>query len=63
MKANYTEICRIGNLEADFQKVTFVQFFWNFQNIVVKYQLFKFEEEEKEEEKQNRQKFPKITLL
>ena len=26
MNANYTEICRVGNLEADFQQVPFVQF-------------------------------------
>ena len=27
MKANFTEICRVGNLEADFQQVPLVQFF------------------------------------
>ena len=36
MHANYAEICRVGNLEADFQQVLLVQFFWNFHNIVVK---------------------------
>ena len=30
MNANYAEICRVGNFEADFQQVTLVQFFWNF---------------------------------
>ena len=38
MTANYAEICRVGNLESDFQQVLLVQFFWNFHNIVVKYQ-------------------------
>ena len=32
MNANYAEIYRIGNLEADFQQVPLVQFFWNFHN-------------------------------
>ena len=27
MNANYAEICRVGNLVADFQQVPFVQFF------------------------------------
>ena len=27
MNANYAEICRVGNLKADFQQVRFVQFF------------------------------------
>ena len=34
MNANYAEICRIGNMEADFQQVTLVQIFENFHNIV-----------------------------
>ena len=38
MNANYAEICRVGNLEADFQQVSLVQFFWNFHKIVVKHQ-------------------------
>ena len=38
MNANYAEICRVGNLEADFQQVLLVQFFWNFHNIIVKHQ-------------------------
>ena len=38
MKANYAEICRVGNLGADFQQVLLDQFFWNFHSIVVKYQ-------------------------
>ena len=38
MNANNAEICRVGNLEADFQQVLLVQFFWNFHNIVVKHQ-------------------------
>ena len=42
MNANYAEICRIGNLEADFEQVPFVHFFLNFHNIVVKHQRFKF---------------------
>ena len=45
MIANYAEICRVGNLEADFQQVSLVQLFWNFHNIVVKRQLFKFSKE------------------
>ena len=27
MNANYAEICRVGNLEADFQQVPLVKFF------------------------------------
>ena len=38
MNANYAEIRRVGNLEADFQQVPFVKFFWKFHNIVVKHQ-------------------------
>ena len=34
MNANHAEICRVGNLEADFQQVGLIQFFWNFHNIV-----------------------------
>ena len=40
MNENYAEICRVGNLEADFQQVSLVQFFWNFHNIVVKHHYF-----------------------
>ena len=36
MDANYADICRVGNFEADFQQVQLVQFFWNFHNILVK---------------------------
>ena len=38
MNANFAEICRVDNLEADFQQVPLVQFFCNFHNIVVKHQ-------------------------
>ena len=44
MNAIYAEICRAGNLEADFQQVMLVEFFWNFHNIDVKHKLFKFGE-------------------
>ena len=27
MNANFEEICRVGNLEADFQQVPFIKFF------------------------------------
>ena len=37
MNANNAEIFGVGNLEADFQQVPLAQFFWNFQNIVVKH--------------------------
>ena len=30
MNANYAEICKAGNLEADFQQVLLVQFFLEF---------------------------------
>ena len=29
MNAGYAEICRVDNLEVDFQQVLLVQFFWN----------------------------------
>ena len=45
MNEKYAEICRVSNLEADFQQVPLVQFFWNFHNIVVKHQYFKFSKE------------------
>ena len=38
MNANYAEIYRVGDLEADFQQNLLVQFFWNFHIIVVKHQ-------------------------
>ena len=38
MNANYAEICRVGNLDADFQQVSLVKFFWNFHNIVLEHQ-------------------------
>ena len=31
MNAYYVEICRVDNLEADFQQVPHVQFFWKFR--------------------------------
>ena len=37
MNANYAEICRVGNVEADFQQVLLVQFSLNFHNVVVKH--------------------------
>ena len=41
MNANYAEICRVGNLESDFQQVPPVHFFfWKFHSVVVKHQLF-----------------------
>ena len=45
MEASYAEICRVGNLEADFQQVLLDQLSWNFHNIVVKYREFKFSKE------------------
>ena len=33
MHANYAEICRVGNLEADFQQVRLDQFFLNINNL------------------------------
>ena len=45
MNANYAEICKVGNFEAAFQQVLLVHFFWNFHNIFVKHQCFKFNEE------------------
>ena len=45
MNANYAKICRLGELEAYFQQVSLVQFFWHFQYIVVKDQWFKFSKE------------------
>ena len=38
MNANCAEMCRVGNLEADFQQIPYVQFFLNFHNIGVKHQ-------------------------
>ena len=33
MDANYAEIYRVGNLEADVQQVSLVQVFFNFHNM------------------------------
>ena len=38
MNANYAEICRVGNLEADFQPSPLIHFFWNFQTSKIKIQ-------------------------
>ena len=38
MNANYSEICRVGNLEADFQQILPVQFLKKNYNIVAKHQ-------------------------
>ena len=38
MNANYSEICRIGNLEAAFQQILVVNFLLKFHNIVLKRQ-------------------------
>ena len=35
MNAKYTEICKVSNLEAAFQKVPLVQFVLNFHNIII----------------------------
>ena len=43
MNADYAEICRVGNLEADFQQI--LQFFWYFHNIIVKDQWFNISKE------------------
>ena len=47
MDANYAEMCRVGtcNLEADFQQVYLVQFFWIFHNIIMKSQTLEFSKE------------------
>ena len=61
MNANYSEICRAGNLEADFQQSPLVQFLWSFYNIV-KHQLFEFNKKKKkkktkQKKKKNRKKY------
>ena len=38
MNANYAEIYRVGKLETEFPQVPPVQFFSNFQYIIVKHQ-------------------------
>ena len=38
MNANNAEICRVGNLEVNFQQVLLVHFFCNFHIIVLKHQ-------------------------
>ena len=41
MAANYSEIGRLGKLEAAFQQVPLVHFFLSFRNTVMKHQSFK----------------------
>ena len=37
MNTNFAEICKVGNMVADFQQIPQVQFSWNFHNIAVKH--------------------------
>ena len=61
MNANFAEICRVGNLEADFQQVRLFNFseiftilFWNINNL---------NSAKKSKKYFRRQKLQKITLL
>ena len=38
MAKNNAEIVKVGKFEACFRQIPFVQIFWNFHNIIVKYQ-------------------------
>ena len=60
MNADYAEICRVGYLEAIFQQVPLVQFFWNSHNkccetLVIQIQqrkvkIFSYTKKEKKQE-------------
>ena len=45
---SYAEIGSVDNVEASFQQVSFVHFFLNFHNIVVKHQQLKISKEKEE---------------
>ena len=55
MKLNHADICKVGNLEPDFQQVSLVQIFYNFLN--------NSNSAKKSKKYFLRQKFKKITLL
>ena len=42
MNANYAEICRVGNLEADFQQVPLVQFVLKFSQYCCETPIIQF---------------------
>ena len=44
MNANYAEICRVGNLEANFQQVTLVYFFLKFSQCCCETSIIKFQQ-------------------
>ena len=44
MNANYAEICRIGNLEADFQQVQLVHFFLKFPQCCCETSIIKIQQ-------------------
>ena len=56
MKANYAEIFKIRNLEADFQQVLLVQVFWNFHNIIVKHHNLNSVKKSKKKKKKKKKK-------
>ena len=46
MNANYAEICRVGNLEADFQQVPPVHFFLKFSQCYCETAIIKIQQRE-----------------
>ena len=45
--ANYTEICRVGNLDADFQQVPLVHFFLKFSQFSCETSVIEFQQRQK----------------
>ena len=62
MNANYAEICRVGNLEVDFQQVLLVHFFLKFSQCCCETSIIKIQKR-KIKKYFLRQKIKKITLL
>ena len=55
--ANYAEICRVGNLEADFQQVPLVQFFPKFSQYCCKTSIIEIQQEKWKKKKKKKKMF------
>ena len=62
MNANLAEICRVGNLEADFQQVLLIDFFLKFSQYCCKISIIQIQKR-KVKKYFLRQKFQTLTLL
>ena len=63
MNANYAEICRVGNLEADFEQVPLVHFFFSEILTISLRNINNSNSAKKHEKYFLNEKFQQITLL